>query len=69
MQEKEIEEDLKQKMDILNWLVSNKINTVNPVGKVFADYYKNKDEVLQWVAKNKKPLDIFPETLLKELNR
>ncbi len=69
MQEKEIEEDLKQKMDILNWLVTNKINTVNTVGKVLADYYKGKDEVLQWVSKNKKPLDIFPETLLNELNR
>lgn len=69
MQEREIEEDLQEKVKILNWLSANKINTVNTVGKVFADYYRDKQEVLDWVLKNKKPEDIFPESLLKEFRR
>jgi flagellar protein FlaI len=69
MNDKEIKEDLDEKEKILNWMLKNKINTVNTVGKIVADYYAKKDFVLDAVAKNKKPDAILSEDLLKELRR
>ena len=42
MSEKDIEEDLKQKRKILNWLIQNKIFNVDQIGKKMADYYRGR---------------------------
>lgn len=50
----EIEEELEEKEKILNWMVEQKIHTVELVGKVIAEYYAHKNEVLELVKKKKK---------------
>jgi len=67
MSDKEFEDNLKEKGKILDWMLKQNIKTVNTVGKVFADYYKDKDYVLELVRKNKKPQDIFDKPLLDEM--
>jgi predicted GNAT superfamily acetyltransferase len=69
MSDREIKEDMTDKENILRWLVNNRINTVNTVGKIIADYYRNSQEVLEIVRKKKKPKDVFEKKLLAELKR
>jgi flagellar protein FlaI len=49
---KEINDDMKEKEDILKWLVKNKINTVNTVGMAISEYYTNKDTFLKTMNQN-----------------
>ena len=37
--EEDISKDLRQKMDILNWMLKNKIEDVNQIGMIMAKYY------------------------------
>ncbi|MCK4634719.1 MAG: type II/IV secretion system ATPase subunit [Candidatus Aenigmarchaeota archaeon] len=67
MSEKELENDLKEKEKILQWAVDNNIKTVNTVGKIMADYYKDKEYVLELVKKKEKPQNIFEKNLLEEM--
>jgi len=67
MTEKELNRDMKDKEGILNWLLKNKIATVNAVGKVIADYYDDKDFVIGVAEKNKRPSEILDENLMKEI--
>jgi flagellar protein FlaI len=52
---KELNEDLKQKQEILDWMLRNNLKDVNVVGRIMRYYYKEKDVLLDWVSKNKKP--------------
>ncbi len=61
----EIDKDLSEKEKILKWFVKNKVNTVNAVGKIVADYYSDSDRVLKVVKKNKKPTNLVPKEWLK----
>jgi len=56
---KEIEEDLKEKQVILQYMLDNKINHVNAVGKMIAEVYRDKGYVLEAIKKKKKPEDII----------
>ena len=67
MTDKEIDNDLKEKELVLNWMLNNKINSVNPVGKVIADYYDDKARVVEIAKKNKKPSEILDPNLMKEI--
>ena len=49
----ESNKSLKEKEAILKWLVKNNINTVDSVGRVMAEYYTNKDSLMDYVRKNK----------------
>ena len=49
----EIKESLKEKEMVLKWLVKNNINTVDGVGRAMAEYYTNKDNLMDCVKKNK----------------
>ncbi|MFB6075843.1 MAG: type II/IV secretion system ATPase subunit [Candidatus Aenigmatarchaeota archaeon] len=69
MSQKEIEKDLQKKQEILQWMLDNRINTVNTVGKIMADYYKDDSRVYDFVEKNKKPEQIFNDDLLQELKK
>jgi len=63
MNDVEIDENLKNREAILGWMVRHEIKTVNSVGKVFAEYYKDETVVIS-AAKN----DVNPETIIgKEL--
>jgi len=51
MTKNEIEKDLHEKEQVLRFLVSNNINTVNTVGKVISEYYSNKEEFMKIMDK------------------
>jgi flagellar protein FlaI len=48
----EIDEDIMEKAKVLAWLVKNKIFNVDPVGYVIANYYKDKNSVMEVVDKD-----------------
>ncbi len=51
MNDEEIKENLEGKKKILRWLVKNKINDINKVGRIISDYYKDPESVLKRVEK------------------
>lgn len=54
----ELSLDLKEKEEILKWMVKNKVNTVDGVGKVVAAYYSNKKSLLDFIrAKEAKTVE------------
>lgn len=50
---KELEKDLDEKVRILQYLIRNQIKTVDGVGRVMAEYYTNKQNLMQAVRQNK----------------
>ena len=51
--DRDIEADLKEKMQILDYLVKQNIETVEGVGKVMAEYYTDKVNLMKFVKSNK----------------
>ncbi|MBI3027537.1 type II/IV secretion system ATPase subunit [Candidatus Woesearchaeota archaeon] len=49
----ELNRSLSEKEAILKWLAKNKVNTVDAVGRAMAEYYTNKDSLMDYVRKNK----------------
>ena len=49
----ELNNSLKEKEEVLKWLVKNNIDTVNSVGRAMAEYYTNTDDLMENVRKNK----------------
>lgn len=54
LSDKEIDQEVAEKVSVLNWMVKNGYEAVNEVGSVVSNYYREKDEVLDAVRKNKK---------------
>ena len=52
--EKEFKQDLQEKSKVLKYLVKQKINQVDNVGRIMAEYYTNKQNLMKYVNKNKK---------------
>ena len=67
MTEDQMERDLKEKENILQWMVNNQVKTVNTVGMVVAEYYNDREKVLKIVKNNGKPEEIIGKFLVKEL--
>jgi len=65
MSQKEIERDIINKKKILDWMVENKIKTVDGVGKLVAEYYRDPKNVLKMVEKKEKPEALIPKNLLE----
>jgi len=65
----EVKKDLLEKQEIFKWMSENKIKTVNAVGKVIADYYVNRQKVLDVVGKKGKPEEILGAELAKEISK
>ncbi len=61
MSHKEIQENLKEKEAVLEWMAENKITNVNDVGKIIATYYRNEDRVLGLIKKHGKPEEVLSE--------
>ncbi|MEM2130995.1 MAG: type II/IV secretion system ATPase subunit [Candidatus Woesearchaeota archaeon] len=55
--ESEIKKDLKEKEQILDYLIKQNIETVDEVGRIMAEYYTNKDNLMKFVKSNKKFVD------------
>ena len=49
----EVSKSLKEKEAVLKWLAKHSINTVDGVGRAMAEYYTNKDNLMECVRKNK----------------
>lgn len=52
--EREIEENVWEKADVLNWMVKNGYESVNEVGSIVSRYYLNPEEVMASVKKNER---------------
>ena len=50
----EIGKILREKETILKWMVKQQVKTIDGVGKVVAEYYTNKDNLMKFVRGNKK---------------
>ncbi|MFH1225256.1 MAG: ATPase, T2SS/T4P/T4SS family [Candidatus Diapherotrites archaeon] len=55
MTRSEIDKDLKSKQGVLEWMINQKIRSIEDVGAVMANYYSNEDEILGFVKQKKKP--------------
>jgi hypothetical protein len=53
MKPKDIDATLKERGEILEWLVWNKVSDVEEVGKVFAQYSRDPDSVVQMMGERK----------------
>ncbi|MEM3399777.1 MAG: type II/IV secretion system ATPase subunit [Candidatus Micrarchaeia archaeon] len=51
MTEKEIEKDIERKMKVLSWLQKNKIDDINNVSSVVANYYEDEERLLELIEK------------------
>jgi len=65
MTQKEIQKDLQDKQKILAWMVRHKVNTVDAVGKIVAEYYRDPKVILEAVEKDEKPEKLIPKELLE----
>ncbi len=54
MTEKEIAENVAEKVDVLNWMVRHDYSDVDQVGKIVSSYYMDPDNVIETVKKNAK---------------
>ncbi|HQT45075.1 MAG TPA: hypothetical protein PLO51_03795, partial [Candidatus Micrarchaeota archaeon] len=59
MTEREIDEEIKSRAGILDWMKANKLDDISQVGAVFNAYYINPDEVMNAALKKKKPDSIL----------
>jgi len=55
MSRKELTKDMACRMEILNWLVENKVTELNDVGKIIAEYYNDSSKVLDAAVGKKNP--------------
>ncbi|MEM4261539.1 MAG: hypothetical protein QXI10_01105, partial [Candidatus Diapherotrites archaeon] len=51
----EIEKDLEDKKNILEWMVRQDIHNINDVGKVMAHYYLDSDSIVKIAKRNERP--------------
>ncbi len=64
MSVEEIEKNLKEKEKILEWMIKNHINTVDSVGKIVAEYYRDPENVLKIVERGGKAEKLISDDLL-----
>ena len=69
MNEIEIEENLKDKQTILQWMLNYNIKSVNAVGKVFAEYYRDEKKIIDLAKKNTDPSELLGPELMKEIEK
>jgi len=69
MTDEDMERDLKEKECILQWMLDNRINTVNTVGKVVADYYHDREKVLNIINRKGKAEEVLDPSLMKEIKK
>ena len=53
MTDKEIENDLAERTKILNYLVNHNIDEVDGVGRIMAEYYTDKENLMRYINQNK----------------
>ncbi len=56
---KEIDLDLTEKKKVLEWMLKNKVFSVNEVGAMIGHYYRDKDFMLEGILKKKTPEQLY----------
>ncbi len=64
MTDQEFDADMNEKKLILEWMVNNKVKTVDGIGKIVYEYYYNPEKVVQLAAQNQPISVILPKELL-----
>lgn len=49
MEDNEIKKNLEEKKSVLVWLAKNKINTIEKVGSIISEYYRNPEKLLKMI--------------------
>jgi flagellar protein FlaI len=60
--EEEIEDDIDQKTEILEWLVRNDVSDLEDVGRIVAEYYSDKEKVMDKIEDEANPEEILPSS-------
>ncbi|MFB6182826.1 MAG: type II/IV secretion system ATPase subunit [Candidatus Nanohaloarchaea archaeon] len=55
----EINENMREKQKVLNWMVDRQVNDVDEVGKLIAQYYQDPDEVVSMAENDEDPQEII----------
>jgi flagellar protein FlaI len=55
LSQKEIDDDMKTKQKILEWMAAMNVHNVNDVGNIMAHYYRNQNSIISLANSNKKP--------------
>ena len=55
----ELKNEMYNKKKVIDWIVANNINTTNTVGKIIAEYYRDKDNVLEKITSGANPRDLL----------
>ncbi len=53
MSDKEIEDDIEEKMEVLDWMAKKSYDDVDQVGQIVSNYYMNTEDVMDAVRKGK----------------
>ena len=59
MTESEVKEELSRKAKILDWLLGHKVMDINSVGRIVAEYYRDKSVVWDLAERGKKPDELL----------
>ncbi len=59
MTQKEINRNLKEKQDILKWMLKNNVRDIDRIGRIVSSYYIDEDQILEGVKKNITPYKII----------
>jgi flagellar protein FlaI len=59
MTEKEVADDQGQKVNVLKWMVENKLDTVEDVGRVMRMYYSDEASIVKAAQSNTKPSKVL----------
>lgn len=51
LDEKDIADDMKEKIQVLDWMVKNKYEAVDQVGRIVSHYYLNSEDIMEAVRK------------------
>ncbi|MFH1054842.1 MAG: type II/IV secretion system ATPase subunit [Candidatus Altiarchaeota archaeon] len=60
MNEKEIEEDIQDKKQVLDWMLASGVYEVNSVGRVVTEYYMNKEKITGMAKKKAQMIKFNP---------
>ena len=66
LSKEKLDEDLNEKKKILKWIVEHDINTVNTVGKVVNEYYKDKEKLMK-TMREKRGVEVVLGNFFSEL--
>jgi|GEM_PF-274159 len=67
MSNEEIDTDLANKAKILEWMTKYQIKTINTVGKVFAEYYRDENSVIKLAKSGTSPKELLGPELYAEI--